>query len=163
MTEGQDNRAIALRWVEASVSGDAAAARALFAPNCAVLIVGDMPFCGWMDVDAFFNQTMILPLDGPIRFEVGDMVAEDDRVWFEAQSNARLTGGQDYRNVYIFQMRFRDGLIVEYKEFGDTLHAYRLIDDPVVRGHPQSPRPQLFHTPAHVFTGSAIGEAMRDA
>jgi ketosteroid isomerase-like protein len=145
------------------VSGDAATAKALFAPDCAVLIVGDMPFCGWMDVDAFFNETMILPLDGPIRFEVGDVVAEDDRVWFEAQSSALQTGGQDYRNVYIFQMRFRGGLIIEYKELGDTLHAYRLIDDPAVRGDPQSPRPPLFLTPAHVFTGGAIGESMRDA
>ncbi len=158
----QGNKDIALRWVAASVAGDAVASRSLFAPDCAILIVGDMPFCGWMDVDGFFRQTMILPLDGPIRFEVGAMVSEGDRVWFEAQSSAKLVGGQDYRNVYIFQMRLRDGLIVEYKEFGDTLHAWRLIDDPAVRGEPQSRAP-LFHEATFSFVGGAIGEAMREA
>ncbi len=155
------NKEIALRWVKASVAGDADAARALFAADCRILIVGDMPFCGWMDVDSFFRQTMILPLDGPIRFEVGAMVAEGDRIWFEAQSQARLTGGQDYRNVYIFQMRVRDGLIVEYKEFGDTLHAWRLIDDPAVRG-PAVRRVPLFVESSHMFVGGSIGEAVRD-
>ncbi|MDB5686847.1 MAG: hypothetical protein JWR77_1436 [Rhizorhabdus sp.] len=105
---------------------------------------------------------MILPLDGPIRFDVGAIVAEGDRVWFEAQSEALLTTGQAYRNVYMFQLRIRDGLIAEYKEFGDTLHAWRLIDDPAVRGAPIS-RPPLFDRAAHHFVGGAIGEAIREA
>jgi ketosteroid isomerase-like protein len=156
----QQNKALALRWVEAVVAGDTEATRSLFAPDCSILIAGDMPYCGRMDVDAFFRQAMVLPLAGPIIFEVGDIVAEGDRVWFEAQSQARLTNGQDYRNAYIFQMKIRDGAIVDYKEFTDTLHVWRLIDDPSVRGAP-TPRQPFLTNIAHRFQGGGISEAQR--
>lgn len=155
-----DNRTIASRWVEAAVRGDSVALRALFAPDCRIFVAGDMPFCGWMDVDGFFGQTSILPLAGPITFEVGDMVAEGDRIWFEAQSEARLTNGADYRNIYIFQLRIADGLIAEYKEFGDTLHIWRTIDDPQTRG-PAIPRQPLLTTVSRTLVGNSIGESER--
>src|SRR3546814_5558993 len=78
MNTPEENKAVARIWIEASVAGDVDAVRRLFAADCAILVAGDMPFCGWMDVDAFFNQTMILPLDGEIIFEVGEMVAENE-------------------------------------------------------------------------------------
>jgi uncharacterized protein len=127
-------KAIALRWIEAAVAGDTATVRSLLSPDCAVFVAGDMPFCGWMDVDAFFAQTAILSLATPITIEIGAMLAEDDRVWFEAQSYADLVGGAQYRNHYVFLLRVRDGVIVEYKEFADTLHIFRSIDDPRTRG-----------------------------
>lgn len=155
-------KALACQWVKSSVAGDAEAVRAMFHPDCRLLIVGDMPFCGWMNVDAFFRQTMVLPLAGPIRFEVGEMVEEGERVWFEAQSSAQLVGGGAYRNVYIFQMVIRDELIVEYKEFGDTLHAWRMIDAPETRGPPIE-RVPLFTQPSLRVEGKAIGETERQA
>jgi hypothetical protein len=113
-----------------------------------------------MDVDAFFNQTMILPLDGEIIFEVGEMVAENELVWFEAQSQATLTNGEAYRNLYMFQMRIRNGRIVEYKEFGDTLHIWRVIDAPDTRG-PSISRQPLFKNVSYRFIGGSIGETQR--
>src|SRR3546814_6115407 len=98
MNTPEENKAVALSWIEASVAGDVDAVRRLFAADCAILVAGDMPFCGWMDVDAFFNQTMILPLDGEIIFEVGEMVAANELVWFEAQSQATLTNGEASRD-----------------------------------------------------------------
>ncbi len=150
-----ENRAIAWRWIEAAVGGDGDTLRRLFAPDCRILIAGDMPFCGWMDVDGFFGQTSILPLDGPITFEIGEMVAEQDRIWFEAQSHARLKDGADYRNIYIFQLRIAEGRIIEYKEFGDTLHIWRVIDAPQTRG-PAIPRQPLLTTVSRTFIGNAI-------
>lgn len=147
--------ALAWRWVKAAVAGDAAGLRALFAPDCRIFVAGDMPFCGWMDVDAFFAQTSILPLDGPIEFDVGEVVAQDDRVWLEAQSRARLQDGAAYRNNYIFQFRVRGGLIVEYKEFGDTLHIWRVIDHPLTRG-PAIARQPLLSRVRRTLVGNAI-------
>ena len=72
--EPRPPEAVAAAWVEAAVAGDAVALRALFARDCRIFVAGDMPFCGWMDVDAFFAQTAILPLDGPITFEIGEQV-----------------------------------------------------------------------------------------
>lgn len=148
-------QAVATAWIEAAVAGEAAGLRALFAPDCRIFVGGDMPFCGWMDVDAFFAQTALLPLDGPIVFEIGEMVAQGERVWFEAQSAAKLIGGADYRNIYIFQLQVRGGLITEYKEFGDTLHIWRTIDDPRVRGAPIARQPLLTNVTRRL-TGNAI-------
>ncbi len=150
-------KAVAWRWVEAAVSGDVDALRSLFAPDCRVFIAGDMPFCGWMDVDSFFAQANILPLDGPIAFEIGEMIAEGDRVWFEAQSTARLVDGADYRNIYIFQLRVRDGRIVEYKEFADTLHIWRTIDDPRTRGTAIARQPFLARVERRIVGGAVAG------
>ncbi len=150
-------KALAWRWVAAAVAGEADTLRSLFAPDCRIFVAGDMPFCGWMDVDGFFRQTTVLPLDGPITFEVGEMVAEGDRVWFEAQSQARLTNGADYSNIYLFQLRVADGLIVEYKEFGDTLHIWRTIDAPQTRG-PAIQRQPLLARVERRFVGDSIGE-----
>jgi ketosteroid isomerase-like protein len=158
---GDALKAIAWRWVEAAVGGDAETLRALFAPDCRLFVAGDMPFSGWMDVDAFFAQTTVLPLDGPISFDVGDMVAEGDRVWFEAQSEAKLQGGADYRNYYIFQLRIADEQIVEYKEFADTLHIWRCIDDPRTRGTP-IPRQPFVTRVARRLVGNAISGEAKD-
>ena len=147
--------AVAAAWVEAAVAGDAVALRALFAPDCRIFVAGDMPFCGWMDVDAFFAQTAILPLDGPITFEIGETVAQGERVWFEAQSSARLVGSADYRNAYIFQLQVRGGRIVEYKEFADTLHIWRVIDDPRTRG-PAIARQPFLTTVTRRLVGNAV-------
>lgn len=155
--------AVATAWVEAAVAGDAAALRALFAPECRVFVAGDMPFCGWMDVDAFFAQTAVLPLDGPIVFEVGEMVTQGPRVWFEAQSAARLVGGADYRNIYIFQLQVQGGLIVEYKEFGDTLHIWRTIDDPRVRGEPIARQPLVTHVTQRLVGNAIARGTVREA
>lgn len=155
-----DSRTIAWRWIEAAVGGDGETLRTLFAPDCRIFIAGDMPFCGWMNVDGFFGQTSILPLAGPITFEVGEMVAEGDRIWFEAQSHAQLKNGADYRNIYIFQLRITDERIVEYKEFGDTLHIWRVIEDPQTRG-PAIPRQPLLTIISRAFVGNAIGESGR--
>ena len=160
MTGMEAVKALAWRWVAAAVAGEADVLRSLFAPDCRIFVAGDMPFCGWMGVEAFFSQTTILPLDGPITFEIGEMLADGDRVWFEAQSEARLKGGAEYRNIYIFQLQIADGRIVEYKEFGDTLHIWRTIDSPETRG-PAIARQPLLSRVSRRLVGNAIGDTQR--
>lgn len=145
------------------MAGDAVALRALFAPDSRIFVAGDMPFCGWMDLDAFFAQTAILPLDGPIVFEIGEMVAQGERVWFEAQSEAKLVGGADYRNIYIFQLRVRGGRIIEYKEFSDTLHIWRTIDDPRTRGAAIARQPLLTNVTRRLVGNAIAGGPAQEA
>jgi uncharacterized protein len=156
----QDNKQIVMDWLEATLRGDAAKVQNLHAESCRFLVAGDMPYCGWMDRDAFFKQTMILPLGGPIKMEIGDVSAEGDRVWFEAQSFATLRDGSAYQNCYVFFMRIRNGKIIEYKEFADTLYVYRTIDAPETRGMPR-PRYRIFDQASAVFEGKSMGEALR--
>jgi uncharacterized protein len=157
----KDNKDIVMDWLEATLRGDADKVRELHARDCRFLVAGDMPYCGWMDRESFFKQTTILPLDGPITFEIGDITTEGERVWFEAQSFATLKDGQAYQNAYVFFMRIRYSKIIEYKEFADTYYIHRVIASPYTRGAPQ-PRYRIFDTPSHIFRGNSLGEALRD-
>jgi ketosteroid isomerase-like protein len=56
---------------------------------------------------------------------VVSMTAEDDRVAVEALGDARNpSNGRHYRNLYFILLQVRDGKIVRYKEYQDTLHIY---------------------------------------
>lgn len=154
------NKAIVVDWMTANVTGDLEKAKRFYADDCRFLVAGDMPYCGWMDLEGFLSQMTILPLDGPITLEIGDITAEDDKVWLEAQSFGTLKDGQKYDNSYVFFVRLRDGKIVEYKEFIDTYYVNRVIDSPHTRGAPQ-PRYRIFATPTVTISGGALGETLR--
>ena len=55
-----------------------------------------------------------------IRFSIKAMTAEGERVAIEAESEGAHVSGQVYTNQYHFLMRFRDGKVVEFKEYMDT-------------------------------------------
>jgi ketosteroid isomerase-like protein len=55
-----------------------------------------------------------------IRFTIKAMTAEGERVAVEAESEGAHVSGQLYTNQYHFLMRFRDGKVVEFKEYMDT-------------------------------------------
>ncbi|HSW11212.1 MAG TPA: nuclear transport factor 2 family protein [Solimonas sp.] len=55
-----------------------------------------------------------------IRFSIKAMTAEGERVAVEAESEGAHISGQLYTNQYHFLMRFRDGKLVEFKEYMDT-------------------------------------------
>jgi hypothetical protein len=76
---------------------------------------------------AVMQETIVDPMPifvtGGIDFTVHALTAEDDRVAAEVSSHAELTTGAVYANQYHMLFVFRDGLIVEVKEYNDTLHA----------------------------------------
>lgn len=55
-----------------------------------------------------------------IRFTIKAMTAEGERVAVEAESEGQHVSGQLYSNQYHFLMRFRDGKLLEFKEYMDT-------------------------------------------
>lgn len=55
-----------------------------------------------------------------IRFTIKTMTAENDRVAVEAESEGMHASGKLYTNQYHFLCRFRDGKLVEFKEYMDT-------------------------------------------
>lgn len=55
-----------------------------------------------------------------IRFTIKAMTAEGERVAVEAESEGAHVSGQLYSNQYHFLMRYRDGKLVEFKEYMDT-------------------------------------------
>lgn len=53
------------------------------------------------------------------------ITAQDDRVAIEAEGDAtNPANGRRYRNLHFILMRIREGKVVLYKEYQDTLHIY---------------------------------------
>ena len=59
-------------------------------------------------------------LDGSIRMDVSNAIAENDMVIVEARGEATTKDGRDYKNTYCFVFKFSDGKIIESREYMDT-------------------------------------------
>ena len=68
---------------------------------------------------------------GHMQVTILSMTAEEDRVAVEASSTgiANPANGKRYGNFYHLLMRMKDGQVVLYKEYQDTLHVYDYMAD----------------------------------
>lgn len=148
------NKELALAWFRALVSGDAETVLNLTSDDFLYFLTGTMPASGWWDKQGFFKSAQMFSgvLAGPVTMRVGDVTAEDDRVWFEAESEAPLVSGGTYTNTYVIAVKVRAGQVIEMKEFSDTLHVFEAIDAPETRG----PR-KLRQSPLTTVTASVQG------
>jgi ketosteroid isomerase-like protein len=59
------------------------------------------------------------------RLRLTNVIADGDQVAFEAEGHLPVSSRDRlYRNLYFVLLRVRDGQIVLYKEYQDTLHIY---------------------------------------
>ncbi len=152
---------LALTWFKALVSGDVKKVEELVAEDFRYFLPGTLPASGWWDKQGFFESAQMLAglLAGPMTMRIGDVTAEDDRVWVEAESEAPLASGGTYNNTYVIALRVRDGKVVEMKEFSDSLHAFESIDSPQTRG-PRKARQSPLTTVLTSVQGPTAGQAM---
>jgi hypothetical protein len=61
--------------------------------------------------------------NGHIRFELGPIVAEQDRVCIQAESIATTTDGKSFNNLYHIFFEIKDGKIAYAREYNDTAHV----------------------------------------
>ncbi|MGB8391450.1 nuclear transport factor 2 family protein [Mycobacterium sp.] len=155
------NKELALAWFQALVSGDAQTVASGIADDFRYFLTGTMPASGWWDKQGFFDSAKMFAgvLAGPITMRIGDVTAEDDRVWIEAESEAPLSSGGTYLNTYVMALKVRDGKIAEMKEFSDTLHVFEAIDAPETRG-PRKPRETPLTTVTASIQGPTAGPGM---
>lgn len=59
-----------------------------------------------------------------LRLTVKTLTAEEDRVSVEIESHGELRNGRIYNQQYHFLLRFRDGKIINVREYLDTQHTY---------------------------------------
>jgi hypothetical protein len=120
-----ENKALARRFIDAISRGDIEAIRQAFADDGTVWTIGTMPISGTFgaaQVAEAAHRVLDLFPEG-LKITIKGMTAEDDRVAIEAESYGRHVSGRTYANVYHFLMRVRDGKIVEWREYMDTMHA----------------------------------------
>ena len=129
------NKEIGVRFIKSLVT-DPDAAGALMHEDFRFWASGNMPVSGWTDLEGFIYAQQVFGevVSGPLTMKVGDVVAEGDRVLIEAESEIPLSNGGSYNNHYVMALRIRDGKVVEFKEFSDTLHTYQTIEHDAIRG-----------------------------
>jgi ketosteroid isomerase-like protein len=60
-----------------------------------------------------------------LHLDILGMTAEEDRVAMEGESNIlNPTNGRTYNNFYHYLFRVKDGQLILYKEYQDTLHLF---------------------------------------
>jgi uncharacterized protein len=62
-----------------------------------------------------------------IRFKIGPVVAEGDRVCIMAEGFATTTDGKPFNNLYHVFFEIRDGKIALAREYNDTAHVFSTL------------------------------------
>lgn len=115
----EHNRQVAVQFVEAMGRNDAQGFAETLAPDAVAIAMGTTNFAGKrtreMMVGGVEQFKQILP-EG-LQFEVVGTIVDGDRVAVEAKGNGTTAEGKPYHNNYCFVLAFRDGKIVEAKEY----------------------------------------------
>lgn len=123
------NKILAERYFEACSRGDARAIADMYAPEGVHIARGNTLFSGT------YTKEQICEVSGQVtgafpeglKFTIDNMIADDDLVVAEVQSNGQHVSGAYYHNEYAFIMKFRDGALLEVKEYFDTEAATEVL------------------------------------
>ena len=122
MSTETTNKALVAQFFQALNAGDVEAIVNTYADDGCVQTMGNTLISG------ISNKEQIAAAAGGIvdvfpnglTFEVQDMVAEGEKVAVEARSEGEHISGQIYSNEYHFLFQFRDGKLLQLKEYMDT-------------------------------------------
>ena len=119
---GEKSRALALEFIRRLSEGDTAGFLSMYHPEAQLWTSGNTLISGYYSREEIENSAALVLDAFPdgLRFTVQATTAEGKRVAVEAQSEGMHSSGQLYQNRYHFLFRFKDGLIVELKEYMDT-------------------------------------------
>nr|WP_087576196.1 nuclear transport factor 2 family protein [Sphingomonas sp. CDS-1] len=129
MTEQERNKELVLKFLEASNRNDARAIAEMYAED------GIHSVNGTTLISRIYTKPEMIaaaggvfaPFPNGLSFELLDMIAERDKVAFEVKSHGLHVSGAVYANEYHWMMRFRDGQIVESKEYVDTQLVHEIL------------------------------------
>ena len=125
MSNAEQNKALVASFFDILNRNDVPALLDLYADDGEVTTMGQTLISGTSGKEAIAAAASgaldVFP-DG-LKFTVLDVVADDDRVAVEAESQGEHVSGKTYNNQYHFKFRFRDGKLVELKEYMDTEHV----------------------------------------
>ena len=124
----EENKRIARDFMDALSRADADWVLEHYAEDV-MWTAGSLPFSGTHTKDEIrgLMDGILGAFPKGLRFEIKTLTAEEDRVAIEAESRGTHVSGKPYHNEYHFLMRIRDGRIVEFKEYLDTLHANEVL------------------------------------
>ena len=129
MSQAEDNKRRVRDFFVAMNANDTETLVGTYAADGHVRTMGNTLISGTYSKDQIreFAGSVLDSFPNGLEFELIGMVAEDDRVAVEAQSRGEHVSGHFYSNDYHFLFRFRDGELVELKEYMDTEKATDII------------------------------------
>ena len=121
----EQNKQIALRFIEAFSRGDAEATKACLAPDAVAIAKGFGKLSGSRSHEFIVATTgafkQIIP--SGLRPTFKAVTAEGDRVAVEFEGDATLANGERYCNQYCMVFTLRDGKIKQVNEYFCTILA----------------------------------------
>jgi len=118
----EQNKAVALRFVEALGNGDADGIATTLDKNVQAIAVGTSFLSATRDFETIVTTLGMLKAAFPagLNFRILTVTAEDERVSVELESHALTVTGVPYNNQYTMLFFIRDGRIYKLKEYFDT-------------------------------------------
>jgi ketosteroid isomerase-like protein len=129
MSTAEENKRRTRTFIDAIQRGDADEIADTYADDGRVVTMGNTLISGTRDkseIRQFAGGVLDAFPDG-MTYKILNMTAEDDRVAVEATSEGLHVSGQLYRNHYHFLFTWRDGKLLELKEFMDTEAATDIL------------------------------------
>ena len=122
MSSTEDNKARVEAFFEALTKGDVEAFVEAYADDGHVWTAGNTLISGKRSKKEIreFAGGIYDAFPKGLKFTIFAMTAEDDRVAVQAESQGVHISGKLYHNQYHFLFRYRDGKLVELREYMDT-------------------------------------------
>ena len=122
MNMTEDNKHRTAVFFEAIARGDADAIADTYCDEGRVVTMGNTLISGSRGKDEIrqFAGGVLDAFPEGLTYTILNMTAEDDRVAVEATSEGLHVSGKPYKNHYHFLLTWRDGELLELKEFMDT-------------------------------------------
>jgi ketosteroid isomerase-like protein len=119
-----DNKQAVENAYASMAAGDPAPYLDLLSDEVSITMFGDHRFARTFKGKTDIYNNLFGPirevLDGTIRMNATNVVAESNTVVVEAQGEARTKDGRSYKNTYCFVFRLANGKITESREYIDT-------------------------------------------
>jgi ketosteroid isomerase-like protein len=125
----EDNKAIAIRWLESVGSGDLETFKTLVTDDVVHEVMGTSVLSGTRTLDELLDLAGGLfgaTKDG-LRFDIQDVTAEDDRVAVHFEGSSDLLNGGVYNNTYHLLFKLRDGKVCRVWEYTDTKYVDEVL------------------------------------
>lgn len=118
----ESNRQRTLELIQAIARGDANTIADTYADDGKLHTMGNTLISGIYDKSQIrqFAGSVLEAFPEGLHYSVNAVTAEGDRVAVEATGQGRHVSGQDYINHYHFLFTWRDGKLLELKEYMDT-------------------------------------------
>lgn len=126
------NKQFVRKFLQYISDGDAEAIASSYDPDGRVTTMGHTLISGSRGVDEIkaFAGGVLETFPNGLRYDIKTITAEGDHVAVECEAKGQHVSGKEYHQFYHFLFTFRNGKILELKEYMDT----ELVSDVICGG-----------------------------